>query len=381
MADFINSAILMGKTMSAEKTEKPTDQKLKDARKKGDVPRSKELPNIVILLYAFICFYLFGDKFLSGPKLSAQKLLNPEYTTTITTGTIFPEVLHYLENTIYSLFFFFFGLIILSVISNVALGGFTITASKTMPKFKNISIISGIKKMFSKKQVVEIIKSLLKAALVLVPLSLILESKLRSYFDYKGIYNITSYLDYIAKDIIFWGLLFSALFIIVVLIDVPFQIYNYKKELRMTKQDIKDEYKNSEGNPEIKSKRRSIQQQMSQKARNSNIDKADILIVNPTHYAVGLMFDPNTMETPLVVALGADNIALSMRAKVTAMRKPVLELPPLARALYSKTEVGQSIPFELYEPVAVVISYIYSLEDRMAFDINSDKLKNISVEE
>ncbi|CAH7368289.1 Flagellar biosynthetic protein FlhB [Vibrio chagasii] len=367
--------------MSQEKTEKATPKKLRDAKDKGDVPRTKEINTVSILVFTFGFFILFGsgvysalvDVFTMNFTFSAEDLNSTELLGVRSYASIW-----FIAEKMVA---FSVCVMIINVLANTILGGFIVSGKKLIPDFKKLDPIKGIKeKIFSMKQVVELIKSILKALLVLVPLYMIMDVKFLSYVSSKLLYDPKELIGIVALDILVWGLIFSCIFILVVAIDVPFQIHNFQKQNKMSKDDIKREYKDTEGNPEIKQKRKQAQFAMSQKASKSRLVDADMLVVNPTHYAVGLKYD-DTMEVPQVVALGADIVALAMRAKAAEMQIPVLEIPPLARVLYKTTDVGDYIPFELYEPVATVIHHVYSLDDRLAFNINEKFVESLEINE
>lgn len=368
--------------MTQEKTEKATPKKLQDARDRGEIPRSKELPTVTILVFAFAYFLLFGGEVIDSVSDAFRHLFTFDVKV-LNSESFDPEgtVAKAATSILKSLLIFFAMCIGIAIVANCGLGGFIFSGKKLIPDFTKLSPMSGFKRIFSMQQVVELIKSILKALLVLIPLYMIVD---KVFYGFGAIRKVVSPIDafeHVSREVVTWGLVFSSIFVVIVLIDVPYQIYSFNKKNMMSRQEIKEEYKNSEGNPEIKAKRRQLQFAMSRKAANNRVQEADIIITNPTHYAVGLKFDMGDMEAPQVVALGADNIALAIRAKAAELQIPVLEIPPLARVLYKTTEVGQEIPFELYQPVATVIGYIYQLNDRLAFDISDEFIKNLNIDE
>ncbi|KDM90887.1 flagellar biosynthesis protein FlhB [Photobacterium galatheae] len=367
--------------MSGEKTEKPTQKKLRDAREKGQITRSKELSTTAVLLFSFTSMIIFGGKMFHTLQMSVSRSLNIESVHTISGKEIFNFAFEIMSEILFNALPFFLSVLIVAVASTLALGGFIFSSKNLVPKFKNINPMSGIKKMFSMHQLVELVKSILKAVIILVPAYYLIQDKFYHYLSVRLLFNFQSFINQMSSDIIGYGLLFSSFLILLVMIDVPFQIYNHTKQLKMSKQEIKDEFKNTEGNPEIKGKRRRIQYEMAAKAKNSRVIDADIIITNPTHYAVGVKFDPATMSTPTIVALGADYYALSMREKAKALNIPIVPIPPLARVLYKTCHVGSEIPVALYAPMVTVLSSIYRLDDRLSFKVTEQFIENLGIDE
>lgn len=367
--------------MSGEKTEKPTQKKIKDAREKGQTPRSKELSTTAVLLFSFTSMIIFGGKIFYTLQDYTTRSLQLEINHSVFGKDIFNFAFEMMSGILVTCLPFFLSAMIVAVASTTALGGFIFTMKNAIPKFSNINPISGIKKMFSIKQLVELVKSILKAVLILVPAYYIVQEKFYSYMSTRLLFGFRDFISHMSSEIIGYGLLFSSILILLVLIDVPFQIFNHTKQLKMSKQEIKDEFKNTEGNPEIKGRRRRMQYEMAAKSKNSNIDEADIVITNPTHYSVGVKFDPVSMNTPTIVALGADHYALSMRIKAKELKIPVVPIPPLARVLYKTCEIGSEIPVELYAPMVTVLSSIYRLDDRLSFKVTEQFIKNLNIDE
>lgn len=368
--------------MSSEKTEKPTAKKLKDSRKKGQVPRSKELATTALLIYSFAALLIFGSNIVDTLKAETIRSLSLGKVYTMKGS----EILNYTFDVTQAVFIACIGLfssaVFVAILGNIALGGFVISLDKLQPKLSNINPITGIKKnMFSIKQLMELIKSIIKVIIIATPAYFILKETFYSYLSTRLLFSFDSFLGNMASDIISYGLLFSSLLLFLVFIDVPFQIFNHTKQLKMSKQEIKDEYKNSEGNPEIKSRRRRVQMELASKAKNSNVIEADIIITNPTHFSVGVKFDPSAMDVPKVVALGADQYAFKIREKAREMNKPIVSIPPLARVLYKTCNIGSDIPVELYVPMSIVLGEIYKLDDRLSFKVTEEFINSLKVDE
>lgn len=367
--------------MSGEKTEKPTQKKLRDAKEKGQVPRSKELSTTAVLLFSFTAMIIFGKRILKVLSDSLSQSLDISVTHKIIGKEVFNFSFQMMSDLLLSLIPFFLSAMVVAVASNIALGGFIFTGQNLVPKFSNINPLKGIKKMFSMKQLVELLKSILKATIILIPAYYIIQDKFFSYMSMRLLYEFKVIAAEVASDVVGYGLLFSSLLILLVIIDVPFQIFSHTKQLKMSKQEIKEEWKNTEGNPEIKGRRRRAQYEMAAKAKNSRIADADIVITNPTHFTVGIKFNPLEPTTPRIVALGADQFALVMREKAKELKIPVYSIPPLARVLYRTGSVGADIPYELFVPMSKVLAAIFALDDRLSFKVTEKFIESLEIDE
>ena len=367
--------------MSSEKTEKATPKKLRDARKKGQAPRSKELATTALLIFSFTSMMLFGGDIFTTLKQEIVRSLTVDQVMNMKGAEIFNYAFDVGLKIFLACIGMFVSAMAIAVVGNIALGGFVISAEKLVPKFSNINPISGIKKMFSMKQLVELVKSILKAVIIAIPAYYILHDKFYHYLSTRMLFNFDTFVDQVADDIMVYGLLFSSLLIFLVMIDVPFQIYSHSKQLKMSKQEIKDEYKNTEGSPEVKGRRRRVQMEMAAKAKNSRVLDADVVITNPTHFSVGVKFDPASMDVPKVVALGADMYAFKIREEAKELKIPVVSVPPLARVLYKTCVVGSEVPSELYAPMALVLGEIYKLDDRLSAKFSDDFVNNLKINE
>ncbi len=369
--------------MSQEKTEKATPKKLQKEKEEGNVPRSKELPVVASLIFAFVYLLFFStslvdameEVFIHALSFSIEELDAPP-------SEFGDEISGAATSLLQTLLVFSLSVLAITMVGHSAVGGFIFVGSKLKPDFSKIDPISGIKKVFSMNQLMELVKSVLKALLVIVPLYLMIEGFFMGFAKAKMTYTPASLFAMTLHEILLWGLIFSSLFIIVVSIDVPFQIYSFIKKNKMSKQEVKEEFKNTEGDPLIKGKRRQIQMAMSRQAANSRVHDADIIITNPTHYSVALEYDMDKkMNAPVVVGKGEDLAALAIRRVAAERNIPILEIPPLARVLYARSEVGDEIPFDLFAPVAAVVTYLYSLDDRLSFQITEQFIESLNIDE
>ena len=340
-----------------EKTEEPTPKKIEEARKEGNVPKSMETVGFIILLLAsiIIIFYL---KVVTGRMEEYFKYIYSLIGVEITVEMVY--------NIVFESFKYFFIILlpvmivifIAAIIGNVAQFGFLFTTKPIIPKFEKINPIKGLKRIFSKKTIVEGIKTTLKVFIAF----------------FVGFWLFYSFLGEIPKlelMVIFeqlkwfenkaFVLIFSMLgvFFVFAMIDLIYQRYSYKKSLRMSKQEIKDEFKQTEGNPEVKAKIRQLQREMAKKRMMAEVPQADVVITNPTHYAVAIRYDKEKEDAPRVIAKGVDNLAIKIKEIAREAGVMIVENPPLARELYKSVEVGEIIPPKLYKAVAEVLAYVY----------------------
>ncbi len=351
----------MAEESGQEKTEQPTAKRLSDARKKGDIPRSRELNTTVLLLVAALGGLVFG-----GPVARAMmELMRASFTLdrqAISDPALMIEHLTaMLLDAALSIGGFLGLLILAALLTPIAMGGWNFSGQSLQPKGSRINPLSGLKRMFSLNALVELGKALGKflvvgsvAVLVLLGDRVQLSSLAKQTVDLAMVH---------AVDILLWSfLLMSAAMILITLLDVPYQLYSYNKKLMMTLQEIKDEMKNTEGKPEVKGRIRRMQMEMARNRMMKDVPEADVVITNPTHYAVAVKYDQSRGNAPFVVAKGADFVALKIREIADEHEVPILSAPALARALYHAAEVGDEVPVGLYKSVAQVLAYVYQLQ-------------------
>ena len=255
---------------------------------------------------------------------------------------------------------FFLLMMVVAVLASVALGGFNVSLQAMQPKLSKLDPIKGMKRIFSAKGLMELLKSLGKFVLVATAtvalLNLWSDQLLRL-----GDLGIEQALV-AGMGIVGWSaLLLASTLILMALIDVPFQLWQHRRDLKMTQQEVRDELKETEGKPEVKGRIRQLQREMAQRRMMQEVPKADVIVTNPTHYAVALRYDPDKMGAPIVVALGKDLVAGAIREVGDAHRIPRVEAPVLARAIYFNTELGQPIPAALFLAVAQLLAYVFQL--------------------
>ncbi len=347
-----------------DRTEQATPKRREDARKKGNVPRSRELTMTGVMLSGAAAMLLLAGpignqllgSFASGFSIERELLLDPNYVTY--------ALVEIGSQSFRSLLPLAAVLLAAVFLSAVAIGGWSFSLKAAAFKAERLNPLKGIKRIFSLNGLNELLKAMAKFSLVAV--------------------IAVAWLWYSLDDLLLLGrqpigegiksalhicgvslLIVSLGLLVIAAVDVPFQLWQYQKKLRMTKQQVKDEFKETEGRPEVKSKIRALQQQVATRRMMEELPTADVVITNPTHYAVALKYDEATMGAPQVIAKGKDLLAQRIREVATEHKVPLFSAPPLARVLFRTTEIGDEIPGRLYTAVAQVLAYIYQLNETL----------------
>ena len=343
-----------------DKTEEPTSKRIEDAKAEGNVPKSAEVVGATNLFFGTIYLvFLFSYSFVEIKKMMyfVFSFIGSEMD-----GPVFYAITKTVITTMfYSLAPIFILVIVLTLVSNWAQFGMIATPLKF--DLNKLKFFSGLKNLFSMKKMIEAFKLLFKLFIifvVMVILFLLTGDAFLAMMDKE----LNAALDEMHILLSYFVFTILTIIIIFAIIDFFFTRYYYFKSLRMSKQDIKDEYKNMEGDPRVKARIRSIQMQMFRKRMMSNVPSADVVITNPTHYAVALKYDQTKNSAPVVVAKGADFIALKIREIARENNIPIIENPSLARALHAQIEVDQQIPEEFYKAIAEIFSYVYELKNK-----------------
>ncbi|PCC97537.1 flagellar biosynthesis protein FlhB [Halopseudomonas pelagia] len=348
-----------------DKSEDPTEKRLKESRDKGQVARSKELNTLAVVMVASLGLIMLGPEM--GRRLLDLMIFNfsIDRAALYSTDTMGLQLLASVGIGLDVIGPLFFMLLIAALVGPVLLGGWLLSAKSMAPKFERMNPLAGLKRMFSLKALVELLKALAKFLVVLVTalfvLNLFQDQMLT--LDRQPLPDAIEHSGYILG----MALVFLACsLILIAAVDIPFQLWDNKQKLKMTKQEVKDEYKDSEGKPEVKSRIRQLQREMAERRMMGEVPKADVVITNPTHYAVALKYDPIKSGAPIVIAKGADFTALRIREVAAEHEIIVLESPPLARAVFYSTELDQQIPSGLYLAVAQVLAYVFQLRQYRA---------------
>lgn len=349
---------------AGEKTEKATPKKRQDERKKGQVAKSQELAGAVVLLASFLCLMVFGGYIKERLVALFTDVFYHRLTTDVTSENVMTMFGEYAVQILLLLAPIFLVVIVMGVVSNYIQVGFLLTGEPLKMKFNKLDPIQGFKKIFSMRSLVEFLKSVLKIIIIgyLVYSTLWGE---RSQISKLSQIPVEEVFHYTAKLTMNLGLKIGIALFVLSVFDYIYQRYEYEKGMRMSKQDIKDEYKKMEGDPLIKGKIRERQRRMALQRMMQEVPKADVIITNPTHFAVALKYDGSQMEAPQVVAKGQDFVALRIKEIAKEHGVVTIENKPLARALFQRAEIGDSIPGDLFQAVAEVLAYVYKLQGKV----------------
>lgn len=351
----------MAEESGQEKTEEATPKKLEKAREEGQVARSKELNTLAVLLAGATGLLLFGGMMVRTGMRMIEFSFVLERDAIFDSKTIFIHLEQAASEAMMTLTPFFLLVLLGAFIGPVSLGGWLVSSKALAPKLSRISPLEGFKRMFSSRALMELSKAVAKVLIVASVAIVILYVKT----DDLLLLGKQSYLVAIssATSTLIWSfLLLSLSMIVIALVDVPFQIADHAKKMKMSVQEVKDELKNTEGKPEVRGRIRQLQQEMAKQRMMSNVPDADVVITNPTHFAIAIKYDPATMPAPIVVAKGADQIALMIRKVGEANSVPLLSYPLLARAIYYSTELAQQIPEGLFVAIAQILAYVLQLK-------------------
>jgi flagellar biosynthesis protein FlhB len=346
---------------SAEKTEQPTPKKLQDAAEKGQIARSKDMGTAFVLIGSAVAILMFGKMLAKAVLDIGQRMLRLDQKDIFETNSMFTAWGAVGEHLIPPMAGIFFIILIAAFLGNTLLGGFNFSWQAAGPKLSKMNPLNGFKRMFGLQALVELLKSILKVLVVVGIAYLLLKM---FFFDIMAL-SLMSEPNNIESALYFLSWLFLGLCAsvsVIAMVDAPYQKWNHTKQLKMSLQEIKDEYKNAEGDPQIKGRIRRMQMQMSMKRMMQEVPKADVIVTNPTHYAVALKYDQGKFRAPVVLAKGVDEVAMHIRRIGNEHKVPVLESPALARAIYHTTKIDHPIPEQLFAAVAQVLAYVYQLK-------------------
>jgi len=351
----------MAEDSDLEKTESATPRRLEKAREEGQVARSRELNTFMLLAGGVGSLWLFGGQLyrvLSGV-IHDGMWFDPRVATdtaVMTTAAV------KIAGKAFAILLPIFGiLVVLAVLSSVALGGLLFSGKALQPQFGRLNPFKGVARMFSSQTLVELTKTLAKAAVIGGIAVMVIWSYRGEMISLMQASTTEALVSGMRLVALCCALIVAALFLIVA-IDVPWQLYSYYKKLRMSKEDVKQEHKESDGDPQIKARIRQQQRAMARSRMMAEVPNADVVVTNPTHFAVALKYDDSTGGAPRVIAKGTDLTAARIRMKAEEAGVPQLSAPPLARALHEHVELGHEIPVDLYKAVAEVLAWVFQLK-------------------
>lgn len=351
----------MSDDQAQERTEEATPKRKQESKDKGQVARSKELTTAIVMLIASSSLFILGD----GAMAKVIGLLEDSFAISRAEAFDINFMLSNLGSAMSSMLWMllplFCVLVVVSIGAGSLIGGLSFSGKSLAPKYERMAFLKGVKRMFSLKALMELAKALAKFGLILSVGMLLLYTQAQKIFHLSN-GEITGAIAMTGSILVWSFFLLCLVLLIIAAVDVPFQIFQHDKQIKMTMQEVKDEMKNTDGNPEIKSKIRQMQREIAQNKMMSEVPKADVILTNPTHYAVAIKYDRDGTGAPLVVAKGVDTIAFHIQKVARAHDVEILEVPPLARSIYHTTEINEEIPRGLYVAVAQILAYIYQLK-------------------
>jgi flagellar biosynthetic protein FlhB len=362
----------------SEKTEGASSKKLQDARDKGNIARSKDLSSALLLIVAAATLY--G----TGTLLARDLAVIFDFNFLVEREDVFDlsrMIFHLYESVVAmmdSMVLLMSVLAAAGIVGSIALGGLNFSWEPLMPKLSKMSPIAGLKRMFSVQSLVELLKAIAKVTLVGIVSYLVL-----NYFLLETLGLTFQSIELsIAHgiDIVIWSFIFVSLALaLIAAIDVPFQVWSHKEKLKMTKQEVKDEFKQQEGDPLVRGRIRQMQRQAAMNRMMSDVPNADVIITNPTHFSVALKYDQTGGSAPILLAKGGDFIALKIREVGNHYDIPVIQSPALTRAIYHHTEIGDEIPQGLFKVVAQLLAYVYQLRNARTGAPRPEAMPNLDV--
>lgn len=343
-----------------EKSQEPTAKRLADARKKGQVPRSRELNTMAVTLVGMTSLYVLAGHFADGLEKLLRDNLSLERSDIFDPKAGIHHLITAIQDGVWMVAPFFAITAVVAVLASIALGGLNVSFESMKPKLSKLDPIKGIGRMFSAKSLMELLKAIAKFFLITGVTILLIrywEQELLLLADMD-----VSVALYESMQLLAWSAILLAFTLVILAVaDVPFQLWDNKRQLKMTEQEVKDEFKQTEGNPEMKGRIRQMQREIANRRMIEEVPKADVVVTNPTHFAVALRYDQKTMRAPILVAKGADLIASNIRRVAGDSKVPIVEAPALARAVFYSTDLQEPIPAGLYMAVAQLLAYVFQL--------------------
>jgi flagellar biosynthetic protein FlhB len=343
-----------------ERTEPASQKRLEDARAEGNIARSPELSAFAVTISAMAVIWFMGAPLMEGMKRLMVSGLTLDKSIVREPGAMTERLYAFASEALMIGAPLLAVTVLAALLAPMAIGGWSFVPGAAAPKFIRIKPMSGFGRMFSMHGVTELGKALLKAGLIGGVGAIVLWNSRESMIELAG-QPFHAAVGTMGSLVMVSTFTIGAVLALIAAVDVPLQLWRYAKQLRMTKEELKQEYKEAEGDPHMKSAIRKAQREAAKKRMMADVPKADVIVTNPTHYAVALKYD-ESMRAPTVIAKGADLLAARIRGIAEQANVPILEAAPLARALFTHTDLGQQIPERLYTAVAEVLAYVFQLK-------------------
>ncbi|OJX68057.1 flagellar biosynthesis protein FlhB [Magnetospirillum sp. 64-120] len=349
---------------SDDKTEEPTGKRLQEARNEGNMPQTMEVKAMMSLVLGIIMVGMLAPGMASRIKATIEPFITQPHMIEVGKDGLAELLLHLALGTAVAMAAPFALVIALAILGSIAqTKGFLWVPKKLAPNFAKLNPLEGVKRIISATQLMELVKQLIKLSVLAMLLGWVFWGSIAEFQNLATL-DLMAILDYIS-DKIYWMILITLMMVFVLAVgDYLFQRYRWMEKMKMTKQEVKDEHKQQEGDPQVKAKIKSLRIQRARKRMMAAVPKADVVITNPTHYAVALKYDIDAMSAPVLVAKGVDLIAKRIRDLADEHDVPIVENPPVARALYAAVELDHEIPPEHYKAVAEIIGYVMRLKGK-----------------
>ncbi len=344
-----------------ERTEPASPRRLEKAREEGQVARSQELTTFTLLIAASSSLWVIGSIIIQKLSAVLESGLRMEQEVAFNPALLLPRLFQLALDGLLAIAPLLGWLVIIALVAPMLLSGWLFSSKALFPDLKRLNPVNGLKRIFSSRGLIELVKAIAKVMVIGGVAAGIIWSHKQDVLDLVGMPLDTSLISMSRLIGLTFMLIVGAMLLIVV-IDVPFQTWNHARQLRMSREDLRKEAKEDEGDPQVKGRIRNMQRQIARRRMMAEVPKADVVVTNPTHYAVALKYQDRSMRAPKVVAKGTQLIAARIRELADEHHIPVLEVPPLARALYHHVELDTEIPETLYTAVAHVLAYIFQLK-------------------
>ncbi len=354
----------MAEDSHLERTEPASQRRLDEAREEGNIARSPELSAFAVLVSALAAVWFAGAGAMEGLKRLTAHGLTLDGAAVRDPAAMSARLYDFALDALMICAPLFAVTVIAALVTPLAVSGWSFAPSALVPKFERISPVAGFGRMFSTRGLTELAKAILKATLIGGVACLVLWQARDKMLDLAG-QPFESAIGELGNLVVVSVFSVAAVMVLIVAFDIPVQLWQYAKNLRMSREDVKREHKDSEGDPQVKAAIRTQQRAAARKRMMAEVPKADVVVTNPTHFAVALRYD-ESMRAPTVVAKGADLLAARIRGIAEANNVPILEAAPLARALYTHTDLGEAVPEKLYTAVAEVLAYVFQLKSHGA---------------
>ena len=344
-----------------ERTEPASPRRLEKAREEGQVARSQELTTFILLIAASSSLWVIGSIIIQKLSAVLESGLRMEQEVAFNSALLLPRLFQLALDGLLAIAPLLGWLVIIALVAPILLSGWLFSSKALFPDLKRLNPANGLKRIFSSRGLIELVKAIAKVMVIGGVAAGIIWGHKQDVLDLVGMPLDTSLISKSRLIGLTFMLIVSAMLLIVV-IDVPFQIWNHARQLRMSREDLRKEAKEDEGDPQVKARIRGMQREMARRRMMAEVPKADVVVTNPTHYAVALKYQDRSMRAPKVVAKGTQLIAARIRELADEHHIPILEVPPLARALYHHVELDAEIPETLYTAVAHVLAYVFQLK-------------------